>query len=319
MSSIDRRGFIGATAAAGVGLAVLPGRYSPAQGQKSTVVRAIRDNAVTDEDVVDAGVVKAMVDETVAKLVGEGSAEAAWKKLFGPDDVVSVKINCLFGLGACTHREVTEAVVAGLQSAGVADKSILVWDRAVGDLLKSGYDPNDGEGVQYIDTAWEDTPTVSGSFNGPLAKIVTRPDITAIVNVPVLKSHSNPGMTLALKNHYGSFKNPNQHHDNNCDPYLTDVNALPVIRDKTRLIVADALRPVGNGGPMANDESTWTYGGIMAATDPVAIDAVGLTILDAYRDEQGMPPIAPKTRFLQTSQTAGLGVCDADKVEVVDI
>jgi uncharacterized protein (DUF362 family) len=283
------------------------------------VVRVRRADCVDDSDRVDAGIVKAMVDESVARLTAKANATEAWKSLFRPADVVTVKLNCLFGPGACTHREVTEAVVAGLLAAGVLADNITVWDRQTGDLLKCGYELNDGPGVKYAATGWDGAKTQSGSFNGRLATVLSNSDVTAVVNVPVLKTHSISGMTLAHKNHYGSFDNPGEHHANNCDPHLTDLNALPCIRDKTRLIVADALRPVGEGGPSAQPQYTWTYGGILAATDPVAIDSIGVEILDEWRAAQGLPPIRPVARFLQTSAAAGLGVADPAQIELVEV
>ncbi|MGQ9729788.1 MAG: DUF362 domain-containing protein [Candidatus Zipacnadales bacterium] len=323
MGSIDRRDFIGTVTAAGVGVVTLGGlSYSvgaqPDNG-RARVIRVRRDGAINDADQTDAALIKNMVDQSVAKLCGKNSAAEAWKSLFGADDVVTVKINCLFGRGACTHVEVTDAVVAGLLTAGVAPDNIIVWDRSAGDLLKCGYVINTDNGVKVMETGWEAEPTQSGSFNGRLATIMTDPKVTALVNVPVLKTHSISGITLAHKNHYGSFDNPNKHHGNGCDPYLTDLNALPCIRDKTRLIVADALRVVGDGGPAANAAGTWTYNGILAATDPVAIDAVGVQIIDEWRTSKGMEPIAPKAHFLQTSERAGLGIADLRKIDVIDL
>ena len=322
MSAIDRRHFIGAVTAAGVGVAAVAGTSRSALSQdapKARVIRIRRPDAVDDADKVNAAVVKGMVDQSVAKLAGKNSAEEAWKSLFGAGDVVTVKVNCLFGPGACTHREVTEAVVAGLLTAGVPADKITVWDRAAGDLIKCGYELNDGPGVRCAATGWDAESTQSGSFNGPLATVLSDPAVTAIVNVPVLKSHSIPGMTLAHKNHYGSFKNPGDHHGNGCDPYLTDLNALPCIKDKTRLIVADALRPVGEGGPSAQPQHTWSYGGILAASDPVAIDAVGTEILDEWRATRNMEPLRPKARFLDTSAQAGLGIADLSRIELTDL
>lgn len=322
MSSINRRSFIGTVAAAGAGSALVGrSRRAAAQSEsgKSRVVRCRRDGAVDDGGQLDEAVVKQMVDESVAKLVGADSAEAAWKSLFGPDDVVTVKINCLFGMGASTNVCVTNAVVAGLLTAGVPADNVTVWDRSVGDLQKCGYTINEGPGVKVMACKWEPNPTQHGSINGKLADILTRAENTALVNVPILKTHNMPGITLALKNHYGSFDNPNKAHANGCDPYLADINDIPAIRDKTRLIVVDALRPVGDGGPRAVPEATWTYGAIMAAHDPVACDTVGVGILDEWRATKGLPSIAPKTRFLQTAADKGLGTNDPAKIEVVDI
>jgi len=323
MSSIDRRRFLGAVAAAGVGVAAVGGRSHPGTAQpaggKSRVIRVRRTDAIDDADQVNASVVKAMVDRSVAKLLGKNTADEAWKSLFGPSDVVTVKVNCLFGPGACTHREVAEAVVAGLLTAGVPADEITVWDREDKHLIVCGYEINRGPGVKFSGTQWDAQPTTSGSLNGKLATLVSDPAITALVNVPVLKTHGNPGLTLAHKNHYGSIDNPGAHHGNGCDPYLTDLNALPCIKDKTRLILADALRPVGEGGPSAQPQYTWSYGGILAATDPVAIDAVGAQILDEWRAMKNMDSVLPNARFLRTSEQAGLGTATLSQIDLLDL
>jgi len=319
MSSLDRRHFLGTVAAAGVGAAAIGARSAGAQdaAKKSRVVRIRRTDAIDDADKVNAAVVKTMVDQSVAKLVGKNTADEAWKSLFGPSDVVTVKVNCLFGMGASTHMEVAQAVVAGLLTAGVPADKITVWDREDKHLIVCGYEINKGPGVKFTGTQWDAQPTKSGSLNGKLSTLISDPVVTAIVNVPVLKTHAISGITLAHKNHYGSIDNPGQHHGNGCDPYLTDLNALPCIKDKTRLILADALRPVGEGGPSAQPQHTWSYGAILAATDPVAIDSLGAQILDAWRATKNMEPIASKARFLQTSEKAGLGT--TTNIELVDL
>ncbi len=319
MSSVDRREFLGTMAAAGVGLAALKAGVVAAQGGKVRIVRCRRKDAIDDLDKVNADAVKQLVNQVVMKLVGAASPEAAWKKLFGPQDVVTVKVNCLFGPGACTHPEVAAAVVAGLLSAGVPEYGITVWDRAEGDLAKCGYEINKGDGVKCVGTGWEAQPTQNGSVNANLATVLTKPQNTALVNVPILKTHGMPGITLALKNHYGSVKNPSALHGNGCDPFLADLNAMPPIRDKTRLILVDALRPVGDGGPAANPGATWTYGAILAATDPVALDTVGCQILDEWRATKGLPSIAPRAHYIRTAAQKGLGVDDPARIELVDI
>jgi len=140
--------------------------------------------------------------------------------------------------------------------------------------------------------------------------------------VPILKDHGTAGVTIAFKNHYGSFDNPGAHHGNNCDPYLADLYSLPAIREKTRLIVCEAIRPLANGGPGLNNQYLWDYNGILVATDPVAMDYQGWQIIEARRKEIGLPPLAQTgrpVRHLATAARMGLGTNDPEKMRVIKI
>ncbi|MEA3367022.1 MAG: DUF362 domain-containing protein [Planctomycetota bacterium] len=329
--TLDRRAFLGRTAAAGVGAAVL-GRRAFGQGGaggKSVVVKAVRDTAVRDKK-PDPKVVREMVHAVVMKLSGTSSPEAAWKTYIKPDDTVGVKINCLFGVGACTHPCVTEAVVEGVRLAGVPPEKIIVWDREDKHMTNSGYKVGKIDGVLYtgVNGDWEDEPTDIHTCKGRLAKILTR-KITALVNVPILKTHGLAGVTFSLKNHYGSFHNPREAHGGRgsrkshgglCDPFIAEVNALPVIRKKTRLIVADALRPVANGGPQARPRYTYDEKAIMAGLDPVAMDTVGMKMLDAWRTKKDYPSLEETGSAVSivTAAEKGLGVGDMSKIEIVE-
>jgi len=328
---IDRRRFLGHTAAAGVGAAVLGKRAfgQGGAGGKSIVVRAVRETAVRDKK-PDPKVVREMVHAVVMKLSGASSPEAAWKTYIKSDDTVGVKINCLFGVGACTHPCVTEAVVEGVRLAGVPPEKIIVWDREDKHMTNSGYKVGKIDGVTYtgVNGDWEDEPVDIHTCKGRLAKILTR-KITALVNVPVLKTHVLAGVTFSMKNHYGSFHNPGAAHGGRgkrkahggmCDPFIAEVNALPVIRKKTRLIVADALRPVGNRGPQARPQFTYDEKAIMAGLDPVAMDTVGMKMLDAWRAGQKMPSLEEtgSAVSIATAAEKGLGVGDMSKIEIVE-
>jgi uncharacterized protein (DUF362 family) len=321
MGGLRRREFIGTTVAAGVGVWTL-GRgtvLGEGAGGKSIVVSCTRDDATKDKK-PNADAVKQMVHAAVCKLAGKAKPEEAWGTFVKKGDVVGVKINCLFGVGAATHPEVTAAVVEGCQMAGVPADKIIVWDREDKHLEKSGYTVVKGPGVRYIgvEGAWEDQPTAIATCQGKLAKILTQ-QCTALINVPILKTHSTAGVTMALKNHYGSFHNPNQAHENGCDPFIAELNALDCIRKKTRLIVADALLPVAEKGPQARPEWTWEYKTILASLDPVAIDYVGVKILDEQRAKINLPPIEPKCKCVQTAAAKGLGAADMSKIEIVKV
>jgi len=329
-TKMARRDFLGGTIAAGVGAAVLGRQEALAQAAKpkAVVVKAVRDNAVVDSK-PDPKVVREMVHAVVMKLSGKSSPADAWKCYVKPDDVVAVKINCLFGRGASTHPYVTSAVVEGIRMAGVPAEKIIVWDRGSKDLQKAGYQVGKIDGVTYtaVDGDWEEEPTRFHTCEGRFAKILTR-RCTALINVPILKTHVRSGITFAMKNHYGSFHNAgNAHagrgkpavHGGTCDPFIAELTALDVIRKKERLIVGDALLPVANKGPMVQPQFTYAEKAIMAAVNPVAIDYVGLKMLDAQRKKMGLEGLeeSGSAKCVFTAAEKGLGPADMSKIELV--
>jgi uncharacterized protein (DUF362 family) len=320
---MKRRAFLATAGAAVVGWLSGGGAAAAAEAVgpgKSRVVRVRRPQLFAHGE-IPARATAEMVHAAVKALAGETDGAAAWHRFIKPEDLVGIKINSLFGPGASTHLEVIEAVIAGCQAAGVPPERIIVWDRSTAELSRAGYPVGrDGRGVKWLgtDRDYEPQPTVAGSFKGRLSRLLTQ-RITALINVPVLKTHNVAGLTLALKNHYGSFHNPADHHANGCDPYLADLNGLAVIRGKTRLIIADALFPIAEGGPQARPQYTWPYGAILAATDPVALDFVGLQILEARRRTLGLEPIGRRVRYLATAAARGLGTNDPRRIEIVDL
>jgi len=322
----SRRTFLKGLTVAGAGLLGIRQEVGSLLEEKSLArVVVVRNAAAQGEGHrFETEVIRKMIFEGVRTLSGEKSDRAAWRRYFRPDDVVGIKVNCLFGKGASTHPEVVAGVVEGLKLAGVKPENIIIWDRSDGDLAKSGYAINrEGAGVKCYGTndAYEPKPTRKGSFSGRLSKILTE-RITALVNVPILKDHGTAGVTIAFKNHYGSFDNPGAHHGNNCDPYLADLYSLPAIREKTRLIVCEAIRPLANGGPGLNNQYLWDYNGILVATDPVAMDYQGWQIIEARRKEIGLPPLAQTgrpVRHLATAARMGLGTNDPEKMRVIKI
>ncbi len=314
---MTRRDFLKAAVAASAGLFAL---RASAQDDKSIVVRVRRPAAVSDGGQVDGSVVAEMVHTAVKRLAGTENLAEAWGKFVTPDDTVGIKINSLFGPGASTHLEVVQAIIQGCTAAGVKPENIIVWDRRTAELARAGYPVNrDGPGPRWYgtDQAYEPNDTVSGQFRGRLSQILTR-RITALINAPVLKTHSITGLTFALKNHYGSFHNPQEYHGDHCNPYLADINAISHIREKTRLIIGDALLPIAAGGPRPRPQFTWPYAAILASTDPVAIDWVGLDILNKRRAKIGMDPITQQAKGIFTAAQRGLGRVGPDGVTIVD-
>jgi len=55
--------------------------------------------AVFRGDMIDRETVIHMINTGITKLLGTADAESAWKKLFRPNDIVGLKVNCLAGHG----------------------------------------------------------------------------------------------------------------------------------------------------------------------------------------------------------------------------
>jgi len=71
---------------------------------------------------------------------------------FLPDDIVTIKVNCI-NSQLPTHIEVVNAVVGGLISAGVKNNNIIIWDRTNHELIKCGFIYNISEsGVRCFGT-----------------------------------------------------------------------------------------------------------------------------------------------------------------------
>jgi hypothetical protein len=63
---------------------------------------------------------------------------------------------------------------------------------------------------------------------------------TIIGHFHLLKDHGRAGITASMKNHYGSVDKPGNLHGGQCNPYVAELNNIPEIRDKTRLIMKDS-------------------------------------------------------------------------------
>jgi len=275
---------------------------------------------------INTDLVHQMVQESLAAALGTKNASDAWKELFSPRDVVGIKINCLGGRMISSHPAIVNGIIQGLRTAGVPDNNIIVWDRFSRELADAGFSVNaTGRGVKCFGTdapgyGYTDEPiqhrSVGSCFSTILASVCS-----AIVSVPVLKDHDIAGVTLNLKNFFGAIQKPSIYHGNRCDPFIADLYAHPLIKDKVRLTICDALVGVFDRGPGYTEDGSWQYAGIIVSTDPVAIDRVCTQIIETKRRESGKPSLKDAGReptHIHTAAQLGLGTDDPDKIDVVE-
>jgi uncharacterized protein (DUF362 family) len=332
--NISRRDFLKSLAMAGVTISLAGCSASMETGDivpsdtfdddKSIVVIA-RSEKLSKPDRIT---IKRMLDAAVPQALGVASADIAWKKLFKPNDTVGIKVNCIAPM-VSSHPQLAYAIADSLILAGVPAEQIIIWDREDRELEISGYDLNmDNPGVRCYGTkpriGYGKELVVTGSVGSRFSNIISR-QCTATVNVPVLKDHNIAGLSLSLKNYFGAIENPNKFHGKNCNPYVADLNLYPHVRDKNKLIICDAITALYEGGPTnTKPRYMWRYNGLIIGTDPVAVDQIGLMLLEEKRLAEGLPRLSDIGRPAKYVATAAdpehkLGTNNPENIKVIEI
>jgi uncharacterized protein (DUF362 family) len=302
-----------------------------AEASKSKVVIA-RDSALHGLDgKLDEKRVSELLDRAIATYTGRKRPVDAWKHIVleggAKDRVIGLKTNGLGGKGISTHAVLVFAIAERLQAAGVKPGNILIWDRFANDLEACGLtistDPNrvrcfgsDVSGYENVVEQW-------GSSQARFSRILTR-ECAMVINLPILKDHSMAGVTFAMKNMYGVVERPQDLHGGGCNPGVADLNAFPVIRQKIKLTIGDAMTSVYEGGPLFRPEHLWQPNALIVGEDRVAIDQIAWGILEKKRAEVGLKTLEAAgrpPRYIATAADAthGLGINDLQRIKLVEV
>lgn len=263
-----------------LGSYAIPGPFS--SGDKTRVV------LIRDKDLLDGGgkivpsVMEDMLNKALCSLYGVSFASEAWKKVAGPADVVGVKSNVWRFLP--TPPELEAAIEKGLLQAGVKKENISIRDRGV-----------------------LDDPVFQKA--------------TALINTRPMRTHYWSGVGSLIKNYIMFDPNPPKYHPDTCAD-LAKLWELPIVKNKTRLNILVMVTPLfhGSGPHHFNEEYTWPYNGIIVGTDPVAVDSVGLRIIQAKRKQffGDDRPLNPPAKHIYLADTRHhLGTADPAKIDLV--
>lgn len=289
-------------------------------------VIATRDGSLREGGSIDKDKVQKMLFASMQKLTGKSHPTEAWQALFHKNERVGLKVNCLAGKGMSTHIVLIEAIVEGLKLAGIPEKKIIVWDRTDVDLVKAGFKINrSGSGHRCFGTndQYDEQLGIveSGSIGSLFSPLLTR-YCNSLINVPILKDHDLAGLSASMKNFYGAIHNPNKYHDNACSPYIADLMAVPMIQDKLKLTICDALSVQYHGGPSFKPRWKWDYNGLLISKDPVAIDAVGYQIIDTKRKQADLETLKGSKReplYIRQASERNLGNSNLEEIEVISL
>ncbi len=297
--------------------------------EKSRVVVVKSSKVISPLGKVERSVLSEMMKKGLCRLTSESKAEGALRHFVSPKDQIGLKVNCLAGKMASTHPEMARTCANLLKDTEIKAKNVFIWDRSESELEEVGFRLNfkgdefrclatDSKGVGYSQEL------INHKSIGSLLSRVMEAYTNVQVNFPVLKDHGLSGVTCSLKNFFGAIHNPNKYHDDQCDPFIADLNALPQIRNQQKLVICDALRVQYNGGPSYHPQWAEHFGGIIVSHDPVALDFVGYQIIDKIRAEHKLPSLEkagrrPKHVFTAADQEHNLGRAKVEQIDLVEI
>lgn len=186
--------------------------------------------------------------------------------------------------------------------------------RTDGSPAVSGYDPAIYKELDFVHPG--NNPADPRSRRSHLCNIVSR-RVNKVINMCLLKDHASAGVTGALKNiSHGFVNNVSRSHGspglNQCHTFIPAIVGLNRIRRRVVLNIMEGLVGMYQGGPGSWNAAwaVWEYKSMFFSTDPVAMDRIAWTILDARRGEAGMPPLA-KTGLMGTG-VRGVGGVEAE-------
>lgn len=272
-----------------------------------------------------------LLDKAMAAYTGREKPLEAWKSIVPANvlagKVIGLKVNGLGTKGIATHNSLILAVAERLQQAGVKPGNILVWDQNANFLEACGFTintdpsrirsyPSDSAGFEEEESSW-------GAARIRITKILTR-ECDMVINLPILKDHRMAGITFAMKNMFGVVDKPFTLHPGNCNPGVADLNCIPVIRNKVRFTIGDAISSVYDGGPGFRPERLWYPNALVIGEDRVALDSTAWQMLASKRAEAGMPTFEAEGRAPTYIATAAddahrLGTNDPQRIHLLEV
>jgi hypothetical protein len=142
----------------------------------------------------------------------------------------------------------------------------------------------------------------TGNIRNAQGRSVNLQGITALISLPGLKAHWLTGIGTVLKNYILYSGAPRNYH-NQDSAKMGEIWNRPEVKGKTKLVLVDALYPLCDKGPQPDPRYKWAYNGLIAGTDPVAVEAVCLKIITVKREAlRGEPwPLSPPPICLEAA------------------
>jgi uncharacterized protein (DUF362 family) len=252
------------------------------------------------------------------------NAQAAVNALGGlqlfikPGDRVLLKVNAAFAappiLGATTHPDLVSAMARMCFAAGAA--RVLVTDNPINDPAScfelSGIGPAAraaGARTVLPGEALFERYSVPGAGLITDWPVLTAPlrQVDKLIGLCPVKDHHRSGASMTLKNWYGLLGGRRNIFHQQIHTIISELALLV----KPTLVVLDGTRSMIRNGPTGGsiDDLKPTHT-LIAGTDPVAVDAMGATLLGMRSED--LP-------YLALAEKAGAGQVDYQALRPVEV
>ncbi|MDR1406665.1 MAG: DUF362 domain-containing protein [Tannerella sp.] len=288
METITRRELLKRSAWMAAGGALLLNRpvmaWAEKQDAASKVVLIRNQQLYAGGDSPDPEICSRMLDEAVCTLTGKPASADAWASIIKSTDTVGIKTNVWQGLP--TPPELNDILKTRVLGAGVPDDKVSVDDRGV-----------------------KTNPVFQNA--------------TALINIRPMRTHAWSGVGSLLKNYITFAEKLSDYHEDSCS-VLGRLQELPMVKGKTRLHILVMFTPQFHhlAPSQFSEEHSWKYNGLLAGFDPVAVDSVGLRIIESKRRDyfQEDRPLNPPAKHIYIADTRyHLGTSDPSKIELVKL
>lgn len=296
---------------------------APDAPERSTVAVARADTIMNTESPlaigwlypegrIDYGVIERLLGRAVAGAAGAETVDDAWKALLSPGDRVGIQVDVE---GVQPHDPILEALIRQIMDSGVPMRNIIIFAGEESALFRAGYDISGrAPGVRVMAGDKE-------GYRKGLTRIVLD-HATKIVNLSRLRVDPEIGMYGALANSLASVSYVDRKRMLDNPVQLPEAAARATTRRKTVLHIIDALRPGISAQDGGGRFDTCAYDGVMASTDPVALDVIAGSKLQSMIVEEAGGGACPELEvpyLLPAAEAYRLGVADIEQIDLMEI
>ncbi|NLE32081.1 MAG: DUF362 domain-containing protein [Bacteroidales bacterium] len=255
----------------------------------------------------------AMFRRAIAELGGMGAFVKKGQKVVVKPNIGWDKVPAL---AANTNPELVAEIVKQCLNAGA--KEVVVFDHTCDDWQKcyanSGIQQAAKAAGAKLMPAHEEAyyreVTLPKGVKMKTAKVHQAIlDSDVWINVPILKNHGGPKMTISMKNHMGIVWDRGYFHRNDLQQCIADICTLD---KRPALNVVDAYRVMKTNGPRGRTDADVVLAKAMfLSSDIVAVDTAATKF---FNQIESMP--LESVTHLAKGQALKLGTMDIDKLKV---